>query len=430
MIIAKLVLLGVGVAGAVARPRGLPAWVAPTASVALALGLGLVAPAQAGRALRPLVDPLAFLLVAVPLAVLLDRVGLFESLAGTLTGGRRVVPGLWGLAAAATTVLNLDASVVLLTPLYVRVARRTGLCPRAIGFQPVLLACLASSALPVSNLTNLIAAARTGARPASFVAHLALPSLVATVVGYWCYRRALPPGRPEGLHRQAPDRRALALGGTVVVLVLAGFVTGPRFGVAPWEVAMGADVVLILATSRLGRTRLGRTRLGRACAGVSAPPDTAWRPAIPWGAIPWGAIPWGTALVAATLAVLAEAAVAHLAVGQLIGGVGPVAEARTAAVAAVGANVVNNLPALLLALPSLARGPSCVLWAVLIGVNMGPTLLVTGSLASLLWLDSMKRLGVKVTARDYSRVGVRVGLPALLAAAGVLLALSTVAGCS
>ena len=55
-------------------------------------------------------------------------------------------------------VLNLDAAVVLLTPLYVRVARRTGLDPVALAFQPVLLACLASSFLPVSNLTNLIAA--------------------------------------------------------------------------------------------------------------------------------------------------------------------------------------------------------------------------------------------------------------------------------
>jgi len=403
VLVAKLILLGVGVAGAVARPLRLPAWAVPTASVAVALGLGLVGPAGAGRALRPLVDPLAFLLAAVPLAVLLDRIGLFESLAGILTGGPRVVPGLWALAAAVTTVLNLDAAVVLLTPLYVRVARRTGLCPRAVGFQPVLLACLASSALPVSNLTNLIAAARTGTSPGSFVAHLALPSLAATGVGYWCYQRALRPGRPEHLDRQSPDRRALALGGTVIVLVLIGFVAGPAVGVVPWEVAVGGDVILVMAMSR-----------GRGL----------------WPAVPWAAIPWGTALVAASLAVLADAAVAHLAVGHLIGGAGPAAQARTTAVAAVGANVVNNLPALLLALPSLPHGASCALWAVLLGVNIGPSLIITGSLASLLWLDSMARLGVSVTAWDYSRVGVRVGLPALLVALGVLLALSAVTGCS
>ena len=88
--------------------------------------------------------------------------------------------GLWVLAALVTTVLNLDAAVVLLTPLYVSIARRSGRDPLALAFQPVLLASLASSALPVSNLTNLIAASATGATTGGFVAHLALPSLVAT----------------------------------------------------------------------------------------------------------------------------------------------------------------------------------------------------------------------------------------------------------
>ena len=72
--------------------------------------------------------------------------------------GRHLALGLWVLGALVTTILNLDASVVLLTPLYVRIARRCGLDPLALAFQPVLLSCLASSALPVSNLTNLIAA--------------------------------------------------------------------------------------------------------------------------------------------------------------------------------------------------------------------------------------------------------------------------------
>ena len=75
---------------------------------------------------------------------------------------------------------NLDASVILLTPLYIQVARQTGRHPFALAFQPVLLACLASSALPVSNLTNLIAASDAGANTIDFVTKLAVPSLVAT----------------------------------------------------------------------------------------------------------------------------------------------------------------------------------------------------------------------------------------------------------
>jgi arsenical pump membrane protein len=57
----------------------------------------------------------------------------------------------------------------------------------------------------------------------------------------------------------------------------------------------------------------------------------------------------------------------------------------------------------------------------LTAVNVGPVLAVTGSLAGLLWLDTVRRLGVPVDARTYSRVGIRVGLPALAAAVAVLL---------
>ena len=59
----------------------------------------------------------------------------------------------------------------------------------------------------------------------------------------------------------------------------------------------------------------------------------------------------------------------------------------------------------------------------LAGVNFGPVLLVTGSLASLLWLDAMGRLGVPVSARDFTRVGWRVGLPAAIAGGIVTVAL-------
>lgn len=73
-----------------------------------------------------LVSPLVFLLLAVPLAVVLDDVGFFASVAAMVDGGGRLRLGLWVLAAAVTILFNLDAAVMLLTPLYVRVAGRHG----------------------------------------------------------------------------------------------------------------------------------------------------------------------------------------------------------------------------------------------------------------------------------------------------------------
>lgn len=86
---------------------------------------------RAGDQLSSLWPALAFLLAGVPLAALLDRIGFFDAVATVMTGRDREISvlGLWVLAALTTVVLNLDTTVVLLTPLYLwwRVARDEGL---------------------------------------------------------------------------------------------------------------------------------------------------------------------------------------------------------------------------------------------------------------------------------------------------------------
>lgn len=396
--ILSLVLLAVAVVGALVRPWRLPAWVVAVAAVGLGLAVGGFAVDQAGRAVRPLLGALGFLLAAVPLSVLLDRLGFFREAARLLARGPGTAAGLWALAAFVTAALNLDASVVLLTPLYVRMARHRGMSERSLAFQPVLLACLSSSFLPVSNLTNLIAVAHTGASPVAFLVHLGPPSAVATVVGYLGYRRVLPPGAPGPATTPASEatvsKQPLLVGGGVVAVLLAGFVVGPSLGIQPWEAALAGDAVLVALTRH----------------------------------VPLAQVPWGTALVAASLAILADAAVAHVDVAAAVGGHTLAATARTVAVAAGGASLMNNLPATLVGLHAIGARPENGLWALLLGVNMGPLFLVTGSLAGLLWLDSAGRLGVQTGPLDYTRVGLKVGLPALIVATGVLIGLQPLVG--
>ncbi len=376
-------LLLVGVGGAILRPWRVPIWLPPLAAAATGVVLGAVHLAEARRALHPLYGPLAFLLAAVPLAVLLDGLGFFEAIAARLSGGRRAPLALWVLAALVTTVLNLDAAIVLLTPLYIRVARRIGLAPAALAFQTVLLSSLASSALPVSNLTNLIAASQLHLGALTFVTHLALPSLAAATVGWLLYRRAFRLEPAAGEPGPVPPVRPIVIGGAVVAGLLVAFLAG----VAPWQAALGATAVLAAVTRRL----------------------------------PLRSVPWGMAIVAGSLAVLAASAVSGSEAASLLSGTTPVAMARSLGIAAGGANVGNNLPALLVALRLLGPRPGVRLWPVLLGVNAGPVLLVTGSLANLLWLDTVGRMGVPVSAGEFTRVGLRVGVPALLAAGVVLL---------
>ena len=411
----RILLLVAAVATAVTRPRGWPAWVGPVVFTAVAFALGATTGSLAGKSLRPLTGALAFLLAAVPLASLLDRAGSFEAVAESLVEHRRLVGGLFALAALATAVLNLDAAVVLLTPLYVRVSRRAGLPAWYLGAQPLVLSFLASSFLPVSNLTNLVAVGQLHLGVAAFVEHLGPPSLAACAVGYvlfrrWGARRGAG-DRPGSLGSTATDsppsprrdsspgaggresRRALLLGAGVVAVLLVGFLAGPSAGIAPWEVVAALDLVL----------------------------------AVGLRSVPIRAVPVGTALVAGGLAILSGAAARHIGVSSLLQGTGVLASARTAAVAAGGANLVNNLPAFLVGLAHLGHARAMV-WPLLLGANMGPSLLVTGSLAALLWRRAMASEGEGQSALAVFRLALEVILPAALAGIAVLCAMTPLFG--
>ena len=189
----QVVALATGVAGVVAAPRRIPAWAVATAVAAVAVITGIVPLSAFDDALTNLGPPLAFLVLAVPLAVLLDELGFFATVAARSTPapGPRLALGV--LAGMVTVLFNLDAAVVLLTPLYVRIASRHGEDPVLLAFLPALLASLASSVLPVSNLTNLVVARRLDLATTDFLTHAAPVVLAATIVGWLVWSRLAGP---------------------------------------------------------------------------------------------------------------------------------------------------------------------------------------------------------------------------------------------
>ena len=330
---------------------------------------------------------LLFLCAAVPLASLLDATGFFSSCAARLCQARDQVPvlGLWVLAAATTAVLNLDTTIVLLTPLYVRLALRTRTDPLALAVVPLLLASLASSFLPVSNLTTIIAAERLGLGVADVVSHTALPSLVACVVGWWCYRRRHPAQLPEADGTPA-DPHALRVGGLVVAFVLVGFTLGPSLGVQAWMVAFAADVVLVAITRRL----------------------------------PWRDVPVVTAAAVAALAIV----VAQLPTGaltRLLEGTTTWQVLVSGIAGTATSNLVNNLPAALVASDAVDSA-TWGFWSWLLSINAAAVLLPTGAVANLLWWRIVRAEGLRVDLRTYLVHVVPVALPAAAAAMAVLLA--------
>lgn len=326
---------------------------------------------------------LAFLLAGVPLAALLDRLGLFEAAAAAVTdrtGRGTPVLGLWVLAALTTVVLNLDTTIVLLTPLYLRLAHRARADPVALVAIPLLLASLASSVLPISNLTTLIVTDRLHVGVGEVVAHLAVPSVVATIAGWWAYRRRYPTRLVHGSPAR-PDRHVLVVGGLIVAALVVGFVVGPSYGVAPWMTAAAADLVLMAITR----------------------------------VVPWRELPVLTAAGVATLAALAAVVVPSDVLNAVVRHRSPIALTGIAVGAAGAANLVNNLPALLLALAGVHR-MSWGMWAWLLGVNTGAVLSPIGALANPLWFRIMRGAELHIGLRRYLAITLPVAVPAFVAA--------------
>lgn len=371
------------------RPQAAPLWAGPVVAAVVAVAAGSLLASDAAGVLREVAAPLLFLVFAVPLAVTLDDLGVFAAIAASVDGGRRLVLWLWLLAAGVVVVFNLDAAVVLLTPLYVRIARRQGLDVEALAFQPALLACLASGVLPVSNLTNLIVAARFDLGARDFLLNLALPSLAATAIGFVAYSRVF---RLHPLHDRLDepvDRRALGRGLPIVGFVLVGFTIGDAIGIDAWVVAASA---LAWATAITRRVR-------------------------------WRAVPVEAIAIAAGLVVVVAAAVPHLGLEAWFGDGSRLGQVRAVGTATVVSNLANNLPTSLAA-SGVIEAPERV-WPILIGTNVGSVFVLTASLSTLLWRDTAARSGVVVTPGRWSSVAVRVGAPALAAATLVALVLPT-----
>jgi len=374
------------------RPAGCGVWVGPMVGAAVAVLFGLVAWGDATDAIEGVASPLLFLVFAVPLAVALDELGVFGALAALIGNSRHLIAGLWWLAAGVVILFNLDAAVVLLTPLYIRIARRHGRNVEALAVQPALLACLASGVLPVSNLTNLIVAEQHDLDVADFLMHLALPSAIATGVGFIAYRSVFANGGASVSAEDPADTRALRRGLPIVAFVLVGFTVGESLRVDAWMVAA---VALVWAVT--------------------------WTRRITWRTLPFDAI-----LTTAGLVVLVAAAAPHLALDRWFAIEGVFGSLRSTVAATILSNLTNNLPVALAASGSIIEADQS--WPLLVGTNVGSIFVVTASLSTLLWRETAARSDLHISATRWTSIAARIGLPALVAATATMLVIEHVVG--
>jgi len=299
--------------------------------------------------------------------------GLFEAagnrLARLSTNGLVLFMGAALLIGSVTAVLNLDTSVAFLTPVLVYAARSRG-----GGEAPLLYGCLmlsnaGSLFLPGSNLTNLIVLGHTRLTGAGFIAHMWAPASVALLV--------------SAAVIAVLERRQLRLGSTDVVAVAA-----PRLGLGLFAVVSSALLVVAIASPALPVMLVGAFVVGRR---LLQRRTTIAHVAQVLG-IPVLAGLFASAVALGTLG-RAWSSPSTLLVHLTIWG--------TSALAALAALAMNNLPAASLL---SARAPTHP-YALIIGLNLGPNLCVSGSLAWLLWLRAARTAGAQPSLVKASRIG-------------------------
>jgi len=391
-----LIALAAVLAWAVIRPREWPEAVAAVPAAVLLIAAGTIGVSGAITQARQLGPVIGFLAAILVLARLCDDDGLFQACGAWMarsgaghsaaTGARRLLAQVFVIASATTAVLSLDATVVLLTPVVFATASRLEVRAKPQVYACTHLANSASLLLPVSNLTNLLAFAASGLAFPRFAALMALPWLAVIGTEYVVFTRffaadlAVRPRRDRGDHAKDIDVPVFTL--AVVALTLAGFAGASAAGVNPaWAAFAGAAV---LAVRALVRRRLGPVALVRAAD------------------VPFLLFVLGLGIV--VKAVVSNGLGTALA-PLLPGGTSLPALAATAALAAVLANVCNNLPAVLVLLPLAAPSGAGAVLAVLLGVNIGPNLTYTGSLATLLWRRILRRHGSAPDLGEFTRLG-------------------------
>jgi arsenical pump membrane protein len=321
-----------------------------------------------------------------------ERAGLFSALAARIAGGARGSPHrllalVFAAAAGVTVVLGLDATVVLLTPAAFAAAARARLEARPSLYACTHLANSASLLLPVSNLTNLLAFGVAGLSFTHFAALMALPWAVVLAVEWLGLRLTFADDLGSRAGRAVAGSVALPRVPLAVLAgTLAGFVLSAPLGYDPaWAAAGGAAAMLIASP---------------------AGPVAVFRSLdVPLLAFVLG------------LAVIVQGVAVH-GVGELVDSALPAGDTLPAllgaAAAALLANLLNNVPAVLVLLPAAAAaGPATVL-AVLIGVNVGPNLTPTGSLATLLWRRVLRERDAEPSLAEFVRLGALTVPPAIV----------------
>jgi arsenical pump membrane protein len=397
-------------AGVILRPLRLPEAIWAIAGAAALVLFALLPWPDALKAIGQGTDVYLFLIGMMLLAELARQEGLFDWLAALATrqargSARRLFALVYLVGIVVTVFLSNDATAVVLTPAVYAAARAARAEPLPYLFVCAFIANAASFVLPISNPANLVIFGSHMPSLVRWLAAFALPSMLAILATFVALRVTQRHALAQPIARD-PDLPRLPPG--------AGLAAG----------GIGATALVLLGASALDRPLGLPTFLAGGCSVAAV---LLYRRAAPWAllrGVSWSVLPLVAGLFVLVAGIGRTGVLEHLAgaLRSMAQHSGAGAAWAAGILSAIACNLANNLPVGLIA-GSLGQAdmPAPVTQALLIGIDLGPNLSVTGSLATILWLVALRREGAHVGAWQFLRLGLVVMPPALLLALGGLL---------
>lgn len=388
------------------RPRGIAEvwWIAGGALLLIALRL--IPLNLAARAVAEGSDVYLFLTGMMLLAELAREQGVFDWVSAVAVRGAkgscsRLFLLVYAVGTVVTIFLSNDATAVVLTPAILAVIRKAKISPLPYLFVCALIANAASFVLPISNPANLVVF-HTGMPPlGQWLLAFSVPSVLSIATTYaamrWYFRNDLCQQiecEVAPVELRSGGKLVLVGLALMVAVLLAASAMKKDLGL-PTCLAALVITAVSMVTSRSNPLKLLRE------------------------------ISWGTILLVAGLFVMVDAmesqgalqvTQAWLAWAQKLA---PAAGALVVGFfVGVANNLVNNLPLGLIAGGTIqaAHVQGLLTNAVMIGVDLGPNLSVTGSLATILWLLALRKEGLDVSVWKFLKLGL-IAMPIALAAA-------------
>ncbi len=398
------------------QPKGLQIGTTAVIGAIIALLIGVVSFTDVETVIGIVWDATLAFIGIIILSMVLDEIGFFEWAAikmAKLSGGsgNKMFVYILLLGALVAAFFANDGAALILTPILLAKMKYLKMKPLAIfaflmagGF----IGDAASNPLVISNLTNIVTAGYFDIGFMEYVTHMFLPnllSIVASIVILWVYFRKDIPLTVDV--SQLPEPASVIKNMTMfkiswffLALLMLGYLIGDRYHLPVSLFALGGALLFLAIANHYKAVKPIMT--------IKAAP---WQ--VVWFSIGLYVVVYGlknaglTDVIASWIEMLSQQ-------GKVIAVIG------TGFLSGIISSIMNNMPTIMIMDIAIDKvgyaGNEALVYANILGSNLGPKMTPIGSLATLLWLHVLAQKGVKIGWGEYMKVGLVITPPVLFVA--------------